>query len=409
MMQKEDIAYYIRGYINNTLSDAERHIFLTEVIREENKETYQEVAASLLEDAPVLAPFDEKLWPLFNNAIQADKPSPVVKSITNHPVHRLHSLRKWRWAAAAVILLAASGALVMHQIKTQSTKNGSAAIAAADIAPGREGAVLTLANGQQVVLDSLKNGLIASQNGANVVLTNGQLSYGPAVANPDEVVYNTMTTPKGRQFQLTLPDGTQVWLNSASSIRFPTTFTGKERRVEIIGEAYFEVAKNAQMPFRLDVGDKMEIEVLGTHFNVQAYNNDNTLKTTLLEGSVRVKAQPRAKQTSQSTTVLTPGQQAQINQNAADTKSVSVINDADIDKVMAWKNGHFNFEGASLEEVMKQLERWYDIEVVYESGIPDIAFVGKMTKDIPLSGLLIMLEKSKVHTRLEGRKLVVLP
>ncbi len=408
-MHKEDIAYYIRGYINNTLSETERQTFLTEVIREENKEIYQEVATSLLEDAPALEPFDEKLWPLFNQALQADKPSPVVKSRTNHLVHRLHSLRKWRWAAAAVFLLAASGALVMYQIKNQSTKNGSAAIAAADIAPGREGAVLTLANGQQVVLDSLQNGLVASQNGAKVVLTNGQLTYDPAVNTPEEVVYNTMTTPKGRQFQLTLPDGTQVWLNSASSIRFPVTFTGKERRVEIKGEAYFEVAKNAQMPFRLDVGDKMEIEVLGTHFNVQAYDNDNTLKTTLLEGSVRVKAQPRIQQTNRTTAILTPGQQAQINQTAASEKGVSIVNDADIDQVMAWKNGHFNFEGASLEEVMKQLERWYDIEVVYENGIPDIAFVGKMTKDIPLSGLLMMLEKSKVHTRLEGRKLVVLP
>lgn len=408
-MHKEDIAYYIRGYINNTLSETERQTFLTEVIREENKEIYQEVATSLLEDAPALEPFDEKLWPLFNQALQADKPSPVVKSRTNHLVHRLHSLRKWRWAAAAVFLLAASGALVMYQIKNQSTKNGSAAIAAADIAPGREGAVLTLANGQQVVLDSLQNGLVASQNGAKVVLTNGQLTYDPAVNTPEEVVYNTMTTPKGRQFQLTLPDGTQVWLNSASSIRFPVTFTGKERRVEIKGEAYFEVAKNAQMPFRLDVGDKMEIEVLGTHFNVQAYDNDNTLKTTLLEGSVRVKAQPRIQQTNCTTAILTPGQQAQINQTAASEKGVSIVNDADIDQVMAWKNGHFNFEGASLEEVMKQLERWYDIEVVYENGIPDIAFVGKMTKDIPLSGLLMMLEKSKVHTRLEGRKLVVLP
>lgn len=343
-MHKEDIAYYIRGYINNTLSETERQTFLTEVIREENKEIYQEVATSLLEDAPALEPFDEKLWPLFNQALQADKPSPVVKSRTNHLVHRLHSLRKWRWAAAAVFLLAASGALVMYQIKNQSTKNGSAAIAAADIAPGREGAVLTLANGQQVVLDSLQNGLVASQNGAKVVLTNGQLTYDPAVNTPEEVVYNTMTTPKGRQFQLTLPDGTQVWLNSASSIRFPVTFTGKERRVEIKGEAYFEVAKNAQMPFRLDVGDKMEIEVLGTHFNVQAYDNDNTLKTTLLEGSVRVKAQPRIQQTNRTTAILTPGQQAQINQTAASEKGVSIVNDADIDQVMAWKNGHFNLK-----------------------------------------------------------------
>ena len=404
MMNKEDMAYLIQGYMQNTLSDAERQTFINEVLTEENRELYQEVAASLLEDAPALAPFDEKLWPLFHQALNADKPSLHIASKTNPAVRRQHSIRKWGWAAA-VILLAASSFLLLKRFGNDGTQNGGPAIVAQDIPPGRNGAVLTLANGQKIVLDSLENGMVARQNGADVVLKNGELAYDKTAVTPDELVYNTMTTPKGRQYQLTLPDGTKVWLNSASSIRFPTAFIGKERRVDIQGEAYFEVAKNAGMPFRVRAGNDMEIEVLGTHFNVNAYENENTLRTTLLEGRVKVTSLPGMLHHGTATGVIDPGEQVEITRN----EGVTVIHNADINKAMAWKNGLFNFEGATLEEVMKQLERWYDIEVVYENGIPNIAFDGKMTKDIPLAGLLVMLEKSKVRFRLEGRKLVVLP
>ncbi|WP_126246249.1 FecR family protein [Chitinophaga rhizosphaerae] len=404
MMNKEDMAYLIQGYMQNTLSDAERQTFINEALTEENRELYQEVAASLLEDSPDLAPFDEKLWPLFHQVLIADKPSLQIASKTNPAARRLPSIRKWGWAAA-VVLLAASSFLLLKRFANDGTQNRSPSAIAQDFPPGRNGAVLTLANGRNIVLDSLENGMVAHQSGADVVLKNGELAYDKTAATPDEPEFNTMTTPKGRQYQLTLPDGTKVWLNSASSIRFPTAFIGKERRVDIHGEAYFEVAKNAGMPFRVRVGDDMEIEVLGTHFNVNAYENENTYRTTLLEGRVKVTAFPDNSYRGAASGVIAPGQQAAMSRNAG----ITVLNNADINKTMAWKNGLFNFEGATLEEVMKQLERWYDIEVIYENGIPDIAFDGKMTKDIPLAGLLVMLEKSKVHFRLEGRKLVVLP
>jgi transmembrane sensor len=312
---------------------------------------------------------------------------PAEQAAPVRPVHRVHFLRKWGWAAAAAILILSVGAYLFTTNK-KTTQPADRLVKNVDIPPGKDGAVLSLADGSQVLLDTIKNGTIALQGGAIAKVVNGALLY---EASGAEVVFNTMSTPRGKQYHVILPDGTEVWLNAASSIRYPTVFKGKQRKVTMTGEAYFEVAKNADMPFVVSANDKANIEVLGTHFNVDAYDNNTALSTTLLEGLVKVNG-----------TTITPGQQARI------TNVLKVVNNADTDKVMAWKNGLFNFEGATLEEVMKQLERWYDIEVVYEKGIPDIEFGGEMTKNISLKGLLLVLEKSDIHFRLEGRKLIVL-
>lgn len=319
------------------------------------------------------------------------------------PVHRMQFLRKWGWAAAAVIVAVGIGA---YLYTNDQTKPVEPAVVAqhSHIAPGRSGAVLTLADGSQVVLDSLGNGMVATQNGARVILKGGELSYAPAGTATGEITFNTMTTPKGRQFQLTLPDGTRVWLNAASSLRYPTAFTGNERLVAVTGEAYFEVARNNKQPFKVNVNEKATVEVLGTHFNVNAYDNEAAIQTTLLNGSVRV-ANSNA---TQNAVTLKPGQQARLS-NQAKANSIKVVDDIDINKVMSWKNGLFNFEGANLGEVMRQIERWYDIEVVYEKGIPNVEFEGKMTKDVPLKDLLTMLDRSDVHFRIENRTLIVLP
>jgi transmembrane sensor len=222
----------------------------------------------------------------------------------------------------------------------------------------------------------------------------------------EHVAYNAISTPKGRQFQLVLPDGTKVWLNAASSLKYPTRFNGKERRVEITGEAYFEVAKNINMPFIATIPPQpgglggASVKVLGTHFNINAYANEPSLKTTLLEGSVQVTAGKNGMN-------LKPGQQAAISNETNHT--IQLINGVDVEKVMAWKNGVFNFNEATLQEVMHQLERWYDIEVQYEPGVPQLEFVGKMGRDLSLNNVLRGLELSKVHFRLEGRKLTVMP
>lgn len=317
-------------------------------------------------------------------------------------VHRIHFMRKWGWAAAAVLLLGGSAYLLTVNNKQQAP----VAIASnvIDIAPGKQGAILTLADGREVVLDSLGNGVIAHQSGTSVVLSNGQLVYDPARGSESGIQYNQMTTPKGRQFRVTLPDGTKVWLNAASSIRYPTAFTGNERKVEVFGEACFEVAKDASKPFFVNVNNKAEIRVLGTLFNVNAYENEDAINTTLLDGSVKVAIPSSAYADG---VLLKPGQQARIGINKQEGE-ILVVNGEDLEKTMAWKNGLFNFEGAHLEEVMRQLERWYNIDVVYENGIPDIRFLGEMSRQIALADLLEILRRTEVDFRVEGRKLIVL-
>lgn len=382
-MDNTRIHYLSAQYLKKSLTETEQAEFQRLLHDPVHQEALQAAFEEMAGELDMHVAQDKDLLPLLERSLHSDRIP-----------HRVRFLRRWVPAAAAAILLLAAGAYLW----TANRKDALPTVEATVITPGKAGAILTLADGSQVVLDSLDNGVIANQNGARVVLRNGQLAYDPAENGNGEIVFNTISTPKGRQFQVTLPDGTLVWLNAASSIRYPTVFSGEERKVEVTGEAYFEVAKNAKMPFRLNVNNKAEINVLGTHFNVNAYDNEKAIATTLLEGSVRVAAnldQP---------VILQPGQQAQIAK-----AGINVIENADIDKVIAWKNGLFHFEGATLAEIMRQLERWYDIEVVYEKGIPDIEFEGEMTRDVSLNGLLVMLGKTEMHFRLEGRKLIVLP
>lgn len=331
-----------------------------------------------------------------NEAVILSKIRQKIGAVT--PVRRIGVWRRWGWVAASVLLAVVIGGYLL-----QNRKEAAAPIAEkrADIPPGKEGAILTLADGSQVVLDSLGNGVIATQNGTQVLLKNGELAYTTG-AGSDAPVYNNLTTPKGRQFQLILPDGTKVWLNAGSSLRYPTVFSGSNREVAVTGEVYFEVAKNAIQPFIIDVSNQVKIQVLGTQFNVNAYANEAAIKTTLVAGSIKILSG------TSTPAVLHPGQQAQIGHDTGQ-QGIKVLNNADVDKAIAWKSGVFNFEDSGLEEVMRQVERWYDIEVVYEKGIPDIRFGGKLSNDVSLSGLLRSLQDSEVHFRIEGRKLIVMP
>jgi transmembrane sensor len=295
----------------------------------------------------------------------------------------------YRWVAAAAIIVVAGIGYWFWAGNNKQTTDLVEIAETVNIPPGKEGAILTLADGALVLLDTVSNGTVALQEGVTAKVVNGALVY---EGTGNKSSYNTMSTPKGRQYKLTLPDGSEVWLNAASSIRYPIAFTGRERKVELQGEAYFEVKKNARQPFVVDAGNKAQIEVLGTSFNVSAYANEKELNTTLIDGSIKVNG-----------TIVKPGQQARIIDN------VRIINNADTEKVMAWQRGFFNFEGASLEEVMRQLERWYDIEVEYQNGIPAIAFGGEMKMNTSLNGILLALEKSGIHFKQEGRTLIVMP
>jgi hypothetical protein len=265
-----------------------------------------------------------------------------------------------------------------------------------DIAPGSNKAILRLADGTEILLDSAHDGTLAQQGVVKIIkLNNGQLAYNPQKGKSEEILYNTITTPKGGQYQLVLADGTKVWLNAASSLRFPAAFAGKERIVELNGEGYFEVAKNASMPFHVRVHD-MDVQVLGTHFNINAYTDETAMRTTLLEGSVQVSQ-------GEQTQLLTPGQQAAASQNG----QIQLADGVDVEEVMAWKNGMFQFQGADLETILRQAARWYDIDVEYKQRISD-RFSGQISKNVNLSQLLKILELTgKVHFEIEGRKIIV--
>ena len=266
-----------------------------------------------------------------------------------------------------------------------------------DIAPGGNKAVLTLANGTQIILDSAANGTLTQQGNAKVIkLDSGQLAYTSTSLSTSEVLYNTISTPRGGQYQIVLADGSKVWLNAASSLKYPTSFTGKERNVELTGEGYFEIAHNATMPFRVRVND-MNVEVFGTHFNINAYDDENIIRTTLLEGSVKVTK-------GNSTGLLKPGQQGQLNESG----DIKISNDTDLDEVMAWKEGRFLFKRTDIQSIMRQLSRWYNIDIVYKN-VPATGFNAKIPRNTSVSNILKVLELTgEVKFIIEGNIVTVM-
>lgn len=315
------------------------------------------------------------------------------------PVRPISFFRKYRSIAAALILIiTGAGSYLWFNKKTNSGNDIIKISSEHDILPGGNKAVLTLDDGSSIVLDSATSGTLALQGSSKVLKTNeGQLAYNIVGKKTTEVFYNTLTTPRGGQYQLVLPDGSKVWLNAASSIRYPTSFTGKDRKVEISGEAYLEVEKNTRMPFIIEVND-MEVKVLGTHFNINAYGDEAMAKTTLLEGSVLVARNA-------ATALLKPGQQAQLTK----TGTLEVINNADVDEAVAWKNGMFYFNRADIETIMRQIARWYDVDVIYQGEIKPKKFGGQIQRDLNLSEVLEGLKETGIHFRIEGKKLLVLP
>ncbi|WP_295125617.1 FecR family protein [uncultured Chitinophaga sp.] len=317
-----------------------------------------------------------------------------VKDVSNGPA-KVRPMWK-RMAVAAV--LAGAVALAWYQFAGTTTgKQMARRQYQNDVMPGANRATLTLADGSVVDLEKALNGQVAQQGGSHIVKNGEDISYYGSEA-AGAIQYNTLATPRGGQFKLMLPDGTVVWLNAASSLRYPTAFAGNTRTVELSGEAYFEVAKNAAMPFVVTLADASQVEVLGTSFNVSAYNDESTQATTLVEGAVRVRRGTVAE-------VLKPGQQALTVQG-----DLSVNNKADVAAVTAWKNGQFLFNDTDIETVMKQLARWYNIEVVYENGPVKEYFNGTIPRNAPLSQVLELLELTElVHFKIEGNKVTVTP
>jgi transmembrane sensor len=301
-------------------------------------------------------------------------------------------------AAAVLLLCVGSYLLYFHQSPKRQIKTiGQQQYHKNDLPPGSNGAILTLADGKKIILDSTAKG-VAAQGNEKITYKDGLVLYAAGTGARGEMAYNNMTTDKGHQYQLVLSDGSKVWLNAASSIRYPARFAEGERKVEITGEAYFEIAKNATSPFEVTVRG-MEVQVLGTRFNIYAYDDEPTIKTTLIEGSVQVG-------NDRTQVKIRPGQQAQLDSE----DKIAVINSPDAEGEMAWKDGRFNFEEADLKEIMKQVARWYDVEVEYKGDVTGHYFTADISRNKNLSDVLKALKTSSdIDFRIEGRKLIVIP
>lgn len=373
----------LEKYLSDSMTKEEQDAFRALLAREDLQEDWASAIACVLEEKR------------FDAAPGSDKDAIFQQIISATPVYPypIPTLHRYRWWAAAAVLLLLLGAGTLWLRKPHTPP----AMATTDVAPGGSKAMLTLANGEVVALDSA--GSQAWQQGnTHIRQAGGMLAYTPH-GSDETVSYNTLTTPRGGQFRLTLPDGSQVWLNAASSLRYPTAFNGSDRLVEVQGEAYFDIAQDARHPFKVKINNQTTIVVLGTSFNINAYANEPTISTTLLTGAVKMLHRDQQ-------VTLAPGQQAQISQQ----QGIAVNNNIDTAQISAWKNGLFNFHNATLPEVMRQLTRWYDIEVVYEGNIPTITFDGKMDKHLSLSQIIKIFSYMKLNCRLEeNRRLVVLP
>jgi transmembrane sensor len=398
---------------------------------------YQDGTASAAEKA-LIEEYYRRMEKAGKTELTADEEAAVRRTMYNkiaagfeEPGAKVVPLkRSYSKVAAAAVLLTLIGAgsyfFLSKKPVTEPAHAETAKTKPRDLPPGHDAAVLTLGDGRTIILDSA-NGTISKQGGATVINLNGQVSYDNKSGKDKTatVVYNTISTARGNQYQLILADGSKVWLNSASSLRFPTSFTGDRREVELDGEGYFEVASlrlrsGQKMPFHVKTKTQ-DVEVLGTHFNVNAYNDEGTTRTTLLEGQVKVISKSaignrQSATDAERSVVLTPGEQAVLaGANSrfippvGGTDSRLTINRSpDLDQVMAWKNGWFEFDNTDIKAIMRQISRWYDVDIRYETKTDNQTYGGRISRNINLSNILKMLELYGVHCKLEGKTLTVI-
>ncbi|HEV7382487.1 MAG TPA: FecR domain-containing protein, partial [Dyadobacter sp.] len=268
-----------------------------------------------------------------------------------------------------------------------------------DVGPGQNKAILTLSNGQSIALDASARGIVAQEGQMKITGSgNGELAYAQQGEGSQTATgNNTISTPAGGQYRVVLPDGSKVWLNAASSLNYPAVFTGPVRSVSVTGECYFEIAKDAGHPFIVQIADKQKITVLGTHFNVSAYTNDDQISITLLEGSVKVSEHSRTAGNSGKEIRLMVGEQATMGKDGVFSKK-----DVDVNQAVAWKEGLFYFQNADVPTVLRQIERWYNVRVVYNAADYTEMFSGKIHRDANLSQMLEILRFSGLDFKLQS-------
>jgi len=377
----------VREYLSGTGSESERavveryfELFSTQedILEEQDQETVNAIGVRLKSIIDLKIKNQErKTYPLFQKVV-----------------------------AAAIVLLALSIGLYFYDFE----KSGDQLVykhktEQKDIAPGGNKAILSLSDGSKITLNTVKDGILANQKGVAVTKTvEGYLVYDDVASSTATKLFNSVSTPRGGQYHLRLSDGTSVWLNAGSVLTYPVSFDHKERQVKLSGEAYFEVARDSTRPFKVQT-IQQNISVLGTHFNVSAYDDDNTTKTTLLEGKVAVQ---RLK--SPDKKILNPGQQALTSSNAKNN-SVVIIN-VDTTDAIAWKNGYFQFQDESLESILKKVSRWYDVDIDYSKNqiSNQLFFSGTVSKYKNASQVLRILELTGgIHFKIEGRRIIVMP
>ena len=413
-MENKRLSYLLEQYRANLCTREElEELFLLVRDGDEGQLTaglQEQWERARVEGAAAATDWDVLFRQMMDEAGELDEERAVVRNRM-----RIRRRRRWLVAATGLFFLIGGGAIVrsMHHPRPRLVRAAPAVRRFKnDVQPGGNKAILTLADGSSIELDSANNGTLSVQGNTKILkLASGSLAYqqnrhgAAAVQGP---VYNTISTPRGGQYQVVLPDGSKVWLDAGSSLRFPTSFSSGLREVQLSGEAYFDVAADVRKPFRVSVfpgepgkGDALQhVEVLGTQFNIMAYADEASVKTTLLEGAVRVGA------SAGNPMRLAPGDQSQLDRSPS--LGLTMVRDADVDAAVAWKNGYFNFNKANIETIMRQLSRWYDVDVSFRgNGSRDRLFYGGIQRNLPLSAVFDILERSGVLFSIDGKKVVV--
>ena len=407
LSDRDQLAYLFHRYSEDLATPEEVEELFAYIRQAVHDVSLKAEIMALYENSQSAKSYEQVQWDAMFDSI-VNSPA-ILEGRAKKRIVRMSALP--RVAAAAVLILVLAGGGVYWLQQHRSVRRQTLAVKEVkDVAPGGNKAILTLGNGSKIILDNVQNGTVAEQGNAKVIKTDsGRLAYNvattpndrPETQNPEPATFNTLSTPRGGQYQLILPDGTKVWLNAASSITYPTAFTGRDRAVAITGEAYFEVTRDKSRPFKIRLPSSGgtgggEIQVLGTGFNVNAYPDESGIQTTLLEGSIKLSAKDR------SPLLIKPGQQAQL-----EGTRLFVVDGVNTDEVIAWKGGVFDFENAGLKTILRQFSRWYDVDVIYEGPVKNRKFFAVVKRSSTLKSVLELLQDNNIVYRIEGKKLFV--